>query len=104
MPATALMTIAVKKAGESYKAVAEELNLQVNEVKEDSKKLLEDTYVDDGTTGGSRRQVERMLGTKLEDGSYSGTIPAMMKQVRLKLKTIVSSVSQDPEDLPNIYN
>ena len=96
------MTIAVKKAAKSYKAVAEELNLPVNEVKEDSKKLLQDTYVDDGTTGGSRRQVERMLGTKLEDRTYSGTIPAMMKKVRLKLKTIVSSVLQDPEDLSKL--
>ena len=74
----------------------------MNEVKEDSKKLLQDTYIDDGTTGGSRRQVKRMLGTRLEDGSYSGTIPAMMKQVGLKLKTIVSSVSQDPEDLAKL--
>ena len=96
------MTIAVKKAAESYKAVAQELNLPVNKVKEDSRKLLQDTYVDDGTTGGSRRQVERMIGRKLEDGNYSGTIPAMMKQVRLKLKTIVSSVSQDQEDLSKL--
>ena len=43
-----------------------------------------------------------MLGTRLEDRSYSGTIPAMMKQVGLKLKTIVSSVSQDPEDLAKL--
>ena len=103
-PAAALMTIAVEKAANSYEAVAEKLNLPVNKVKEDSKKLLQDTYVDDGTTGGSRRQVERMLGTRLEDGSYSGTIPAMMKQVGLKLKTIVSSVSQDPEDLAKLSN
>ena len=75
------MMIAVKKVANSYQAVAEKLNLPVNEVKEDSRKLLQDTYVDDGTTGGSRRQVQRMLGTRLEVGSYSGTIPAMMKQV-----------------------
>ena len=75
------MTIAVKKAANSYEAVAKKLNLPVNKVKEDSRKLLQDTYIDDGTTGGSRRQVERMLGTRLEDGSYSETISAMMKQV-----------------------
>ena len=40
-----------------------------------------------------------MLGTRLKNGTYSGTIPAMLKQVGLKIKTIVSSVSQDPEDL-----
>ena len=44
------MTIAVEKAANSYEAVAEKLNLPVNKVKEDSKKLLQDTYVDDGTT------------------------------------------------------
>ena len=98
------MTIAVEKAAESYKAVAEESNLPVNEVKEDSKKLLQDTYVDDGTTEGSRRQVKRMLGTKLEDRSYSGTISAMMKQVILKLKTILSSVSQDQKNLLKLSN
>ena len=43
-----------------------------------------------------------MLGTRLEDGTYSGTIPAMLKQVGLKIKTIVSSVSQDPEDLAKL--
>ena len=98
------MTIAVKKAADSYQAVAEKLNLPINKVKEDSRKLLQDTYVDDGTTGGSRRQVQRMLGTRLEDGTYSGTIPAMLKQVGLKIKTIVSSVSQDPEDLAKLSN
>ena len=60
-PAAALMMIAVEKGAESYEAVVEELNLPVNKVKEDSKKLLQDTYVDHGTTGGSRRQVKRML-------------------------------------------
>ena len=73
------MTIAVEKAADSYQAVAEKLNLPVNKVKEDSRKLLQDTYVDNGTTGGSRRQVQRMLGTRLEDRSCSETIPAMMK-------------------------
>ena len=35
--AAALMTIAVEKAAESYEAVAEEFNLPVSEVKENSK-------------------------------------------------------------------
>ena len=96
------MTIAVEKAANSYQAVEEKLYLPVNKVKEDSRKLLQDTYVDDGTTVGSRRQVQRMLGTRLKDGTYSGTIPAMLKQVELKIKTIVSSVSQDPEDLAKL--
>ena len=43
-----------------------------------------------------------MIGIKLEDRSYSGTIPTMMKKVRLKLKTIVSSISQDQEALSKL--
>ena len=62
---------------------------------EDSKKLLEDVYVNDGTTGGSKKEVDRMIGTKLLDGSFSGTIPSMMKKVGLKLKTIITSHSQE---------
>ena len=101
-PAAALMNIAVEKAAETYEDAANDLNLPIKEVKEDSKKLLKDTYVDDGTTGGSRKEVERMIGVKLDDGSYSGTIPVMMKKVRLKLKTIVLSVSQDQEALSKL--
>ena len=56
----------------------------------DSKKLLEDTYVDDGTTGGSKKEIDRMIGVKLPDGSFSGTIPSIMKKVGLKLKTIIT--------------
>ena len=64
-PATAIMTIAVERAAESFEEVANDLNLDVEEVKEDSIKLLKDTYVDDGTTGGNKRQVDRMLGSKM---------------------------------------
>ena len=39
---------------------------------------------------------------QVEDGSYSGTIPAMMRKVGLKLKTIISSVSQDQEALSKL--
>ena len=45
-----------------------------------------------------------MIGIKQEDGSFSGTIPAMMKKVGLKLKTIISSVSQDQEALSKLSN
>ena len=94
-PAAALMTIAVEKAAETYKDVARDLNLSVEEVKKDSMKLLEDTYVDDGTTGSSIKVADRMIGVKLPDGSFSGTIPSMMKKVGLKLKTIITSHSKD---------
>ena len=94
-PAAALMTIAVEKAAETYKDVARDLNLSVEEVKKDSKKLLEDTDVDNGTTSGSKKEVDRMIGVKLPDGSFSGTIPSMMKKVGFKLKTIIASHSKD---------
>ena len=103
-PAASLMTIAVEKAAETYEDVANDLNLHVKEVKEDSRKLLKDTYVNDGTTRGSRKEVERMIGVKLNDGSFSGTIPSMMKKVGLRLKTIISSISQDQEALSKLSN
>ena len=56
-PAAALMTIAVEKAAETYKDVARDLNLSVEEVKKDSKKLLEDTYVDNGTNSSSKKRL-----------------------------------------------
>merc|ERR1712002_849575 len=101
-PAAALMTIAVEKAAKTYEDIAVELNIPVQEVKDDSKKLLEDTYVDDGTTGGSKKEVDRMIGVRLPDGNFSGTIPSMMKKVGLKLKTIVTSHSKDQEALSKL--
>ena len=98
------MMIAVEMAADSYQAVAEKLSLPINKVKEDSRKLLQDTYVDNGTTRGSRTQVQRMLGTRLKDGTYSGMIPAMLKQVGLKIKMIVTLVSHESEDLVKLSN
>ena len=43
-----------------------------------------------------------MLGTRLKDGTYSGMIPAMLKQVGLKIKMIVTLVSQEPEYLAKL--
>ena len=57
------MTIAVERAAESFEEVANDLNLDVEEVKEDSIKLLKDTYIDNGTTGGTKEQVDRMIGS-----------------------------------------
>ena len=58
-----------------------------------------DVYIDDGSTGGNKKQVFRVLETKLEDGSYSGTIPSKMNKVGLKLKTIVASNAYDEESM-----
>ena len=91
------MTITVEKASETWEAVAAKLNLPEVKVKEDSKKLLLDTYVDDGTTRRSKEDVERMQGSLLSNGQFSGTIPSMVSNVGLKLKTMVKSGSMDQE-------
>merc|ERR1711895_355391 len=100
--AAAIMTIAVERAAETFEEVAHDLNIDVEEVKKDSIELLKDTYVDDGTTGGTIKQVHRMLGSKMEDGSYSGTIPQIMKKIGLKLKTIITSKSSDQESISKL--
>ena len=43
-----------------------------------------------------------MIGTKLEDGSFSGTIPSMMKKVGLKLQMMVTSNSNDKESMDKL--
>ena len=91
-PAAALMTILAAKTDPQ---VAKDINITEAEVKDDLKKLLSYVSVDYGTTSRSKKEVQRMMGTKLSDGSLSGTIPSMMRKVGLKLKTIVSSHSQD---------
>ena len=48
--------------------------------------------------------IDRMIGVKLPDGSFSGTIPSMMKKVGLKLKTIVASHSKDQDTLSKLSN
>ena len=94
------MTIAVERAAEAYQEVAKDMNLDEEEVKEDSIKLLKDVYVDDGTTGASQRQADRMLGYKMKDGNFSGTVPRI--RVTLKLKPIMTSESSDQESLEKL--
>ena len=63
--------------------------------------LLTSTYVDDICRGGTEEQVNRMQGVKHEDGTYSGTLPAILANVGLKTKVIVRSGEQDEEALEN---
>ena len=83
------MIFSIEKTAETYHDVAKDLNLSICEVKGDSIKLLNDVQVDDGITGGSKREVDRMIRVKFADSSISETIPSMMKKVSLKLKTII---------------
>ena len=60
-----------------------------------SKKIKLDSYVDDGVTGGSRSEVNRMVGARLEDGTYSGTIGQIFKKGPLRTKVMVVSGETD---------
>ena len=60
-----------------------------------SKKIKGDTYVDDGITGGSNEQVEKMKGERLEDGSYTGTLAQIFKKGKLKMKVIITTGETD---------
>ena len=65
--------------------------------------ISEDTYVDDGATGGDEETVMRMIGDVLinEDGSlsYSGTLSQIFEKGGFKLKMIVRSGETNPEAL-----
>ena len=67
-----------------------------------SKKLKYDSYVDDGVTGGSPEEVARMKGNRLADGSFSGTIPQILK-LGLHLKVMVST-GETNEEVKNLIS
>ena len=62
-----------------------------------AKKLKQDSYVDDFCTGGSKAEVARMMGQRLCDGSYSGTVCKIFSKGSLKVKVMVASEEQDQE-------
>merc|ERR1712239_69874 len=62
--------------------------------------LLElSTYVDDTLGGGSPEEVAQFKGVRRPDGSYSGTLPAILSLVRLIPKVLMESGKTDPEIL-----
>ena len=92
------MTIAVEKASDSCSEVMK-LKIAPDElVLSDAKKLKADSYVDDLHSGGSQADVSRMMGTKdTLTGQFTGTIPRLLNNVGLHLKTLVTSGSRDKE-------
>ena len=66
---------------------------------EAAQRIKDDVYVDDGLTGGSEEQVHRFVGDKLADGSFSGTIPQILKRGGFKLKAIVKSGENDMTEI-----
>ena len=65
--------------------------------------ISEDTYVDDGATGGDEETVMRMIGdiSINEDSSlsYSGTLSQIFEKGGFKLKMIVRLAETNPEAL-----
>ena len=66
---------------------------------EAAQRIKDDVYVDDGLSGGSEEQVHRFVGDKLADGSFSGTIPQILKRGGFKLKAIVKSGENDMAEI-----
>ena len=70
---------------------------------EAAKAIREDTYVDDGATGGTEESVSRMIGevTEEKDGSlsYSGTLSQIFQKAGFTLKMIVRSGETNPKAL-----
>ena len=78
---------------ELVKDKAAELGYEIDP--EVATKVVEDTFVDDGLTGGSEEEVRRMMGEceQHDDGSlsYSGSIQKIFDKVGFKLKMMVRS-------------
>ena len=97
-PTASLMTIAVERACESYSEVQKLGIFPIDWVEIDACKLKRDSYVDDIHTGGSQKDVDRMMGIRdSKSGQYTGTISKLLNNVRLSLKTLVQSGSTDFE-------
>ena len=52
-------------------------------------KLVDNMYVDDGSSGGSIQEIYSYISTKLQDGSYNSIFPKPLSKVSFKLKAIV---------------
>ena len=61
--------------------------------------LLESTYVDDTLGGGTTEMVERFMGDRQDDGTYTGTLPKILSKVGLHPKVILIDGETDPEVL-----
>ena len=64
-------------------------------------KIIRDSYVDDGVTGGTKAEVERMKGHRLGDGTYSGTLTQILSRSKLKMKVAVTT-GETNEEVKNL--
>ena len=60
-----------------------------------AQKIINDSYVDDGVTGGSHTEVEKMKGARLADGSFTGTLTQILARGKLKPKVILTTGETD---------
>ena len=65
---------------------------------EASKKLVKDTYVDDGFSGGTEAAIKRIVGTKDDQGKYSGTLAKILAIGGYEVKEIVIEGDMDQDD------
>ena len=93
VPAACFLEISKKKTAE--------LGKDIDEVA--AKKIIEDTYVDDGFTGGNAETVKRIVGEKGEDGKYDGTLSQILRIGGFEVKEIVieGDMSQSDHNLMN---
>ena len=62
-----------------------------------SQKIKEDMYVDDGTSGGTKEEVARLVGERGPDGVFNGTIQKILNLGNFKIKDFVWSGRNDEE-------
>ena len=64
-------------------------------------RIINDSYVDDGVTGGTKEEVEKMKGDRLADGSYTGTLAQILDRGKFKMKVVIVT-GEHEEDLKNL--
>ena len=78
---------------ELVKDIAAEMGEEVDLVT--ALRIKEDTFVDDGCTGGTEEEVRRMIGTvtESEEGSlqYSGLVQVILEKISFRIKMMVRS-------------
>ena len=65
-------------------------------------RLKDDTYVDDGVTGGSREEVLRFRGEKLANGGFNRSIPRILGLGGLNIKAMIISGESDHENMEQL--
>ena len=60
-------------------------------------KIINNSYVDDGVTGGTKAEVSRMKGERLETGSYTHSLATILNLGKLEMKVVVTSGEDNKE-------